>query len=66
MFRGTKVDAAPLTHSPVRDPMKQGRWEALSCKPTHGHLRVKFSASPLHPAPLGELTEVYPDTLLDN
>jgi len=65
-FRGTRVDGTPLTHSLAHFAMKQGCWEALSCKPMRGHLHLKFSASPLHPPRPGELTQVYPATLLGN
>lgn len=66
MFRGTRVDGAPLTHSPVCDPMKKRCWEALSCNPTHVHLHLMSSMSPLHPAPPGKLRQVYPVSLQDN
>lgn len=67
MFRGTGVDGAPLTHSPVRDPINgdAGR-PCLVSQRTHGHLRLKFSGCPLHSAPPGELTQVYLATLLEN
>lgn len=44
MFRGTGVDGAPLTHSPVRDPVKWGCWRALSCK-ANEHMGISTSSS---------------------
>lgn len=55
-FSVTRVEGAPLTHSPACDLMKQGCWKSVSCKPVRGHLLFKFSAFSLHPAPPGELT----------